>query len=93
MRVLDPLGELAQAPQSKVLHELASLENQRIGFVWGQHAASVKFWPVFEEIAEQSFKPSSVHKLYKDSTWNPATDEQVERFSQEIDIALIGVGA
>jgi hypothetical protein len=92
MKVLDPLGEIAQAPPSAALREFDSFEQRRVGFIWGQHASSVKFWPVFEELAIASYQPSSVQRLYKSSTWNPASDEEVARIAPEIDFALIGVG-
>ena len=92
MKVLDPLGEIAEAPKSRALRQLDSIEQQRIGFIWGQHASTVKFWPVFEDVAIETFKPSSIQRLYKSSTWNPASDEEVAKIAQDIDFALIGVG-
>ncbi len=93
MKVLDPLGEMAQAPRGRTMRELESLEHQRVGLIWGQHAASVKFWPVFEDVALETFRPSAVYRHYKSSSWNPAAPEDVAKIAQEIDFALIGVGA
>ena len=92
MKVLDPLGDIAQAPERLALRELDSFEQRRVGFIWGQHASTVKFWPVFEDLALETFKPTAVQRLYKSSTWNPASDEEVARLAPEIDFALIGVG-
>lgn len=61
--------------------------------LWGRHAASMKFWPVFEEVVEAKFKPSETVRLYKSGTWNPATLPEVEKLAKKIDYALIEVGA
>jgi hypothetical protein len=53
----------------------------------------MKFWPAFEEAVVARFKPSETIRLYKKSTWNPATLPEVEKLATEIDYALIGVGA
>jgi hypothetical protein len=63
-----------------------------MGLLWSQHASSEKFWPVFERVAQMTFHPASVQRLYKESTWNVATPEQVEALAQEVDFVLVGVG-
>ena len=93
MRILDPVGELAKAPEGRPMRAVETLEGRRIGLLWSRHAASVKFWPVLETIAEAKFRPSAVHRLYKTSTWNPAPPEEVEEFARRVDYAVIGVGA
>ena len=93
MRILDPVGELAKAPEGRPLRKVEALEGRRIGLLWSKHAASVKFWPVLEEVLLERFKPAEVVRLYKQSTWNPAPQEDVEEFARKIDYAVIGVGA
>lgn len=93
MRILDPVGELAQAPEGRPMRTVETLEGRRLGLLWSKHAASVKFWPVLEEVLLERFKPVEVVRLYKKSTWNPAPPEEVEEFARKIDYAVIGVGA
>ena len=64
-----------------------------MGLLFSQHAASVKFWPVLERVAEARFRPSEVHRLYKSSTWNTAPPEQLEEFTGKVDYVLVGTGA
>ena len=47
LRVLDPLAEINKPADRKVFRSVESLHGKRIGLLWGRHAASVKFWPVF----------------------------------------------
>jgi hypothetical protein len=63
-----------------------------MGLLWSQHASSEKFWPVFEGVAEETLHPASVHRLYKDSTWNVAPPDQVSAMAGAVDFAFIGVG-
>ena len=93
LRVLDPMAEINKPPEGKPIRGIKSLEAKRVGLLWGRHAASMKFWPVFEEAVLAKFKPSETIRLYKKSTWNPATLPEVEKLATEIDYALIGVGA
>ena len=53
----------------------------------------MKFWPVFEAVAEGKFRPSEIHRLYKTSTWNVATPEEIDAFAPKVDYVLVGVGA
>jgi hypothetical protein len=92
LKVRDPLAEINRPPEGKRLRQLEVVSGTRMGLLWSQHASSEKFWPVFERIAQQQLRPSEVHRLYKDSTWNVATPQQVESFAQRIDFALVGVG-
>lgn len=93
MRVLDPVGALAKAPEGRPIRTVEALEGRRLGLLWSKHAASVKFWPVLEEVLVERFKPTEIVRLYKQSTWNPAPAEDVEEFARKIDWAVIGVGA
>ena len=93
LRVLDPMPEINKPPEAKPIRGIQSLEAKRVGLLWGRHAASIKFWPVFEEAVLAKFKPSETIRLYKKSTWNQATLPGVEELATEIDCALIGVGA
>ena len=93
LRVLDPMADINKPPEGKPMRGIESLEAKRVGLLWGRHAASMKFWPVFEAAIIAKFKPSQAIRLYKKGTWNPATLPEVEKLATEIDYALIGVGA
>ena len=92
LRVRDPLADIFSPPEGKHVRRLESLVGTRMGLLWSQHASSEKFWPVFESVAEQTLHPASVHRLYKDSTWNVATPAQVASMASDVDFAVVGVG-
>jgi len=92
LRVRDPLAAINRPPEGKRLRSLEVLQGTRMGLLWSQHASSEKFWPVFERIAQERLHPSDVRRLYKHSTWNVATPDQVAGLAMEIDFALVGVG-
>jgi hypothetical protein len=92
LRVLDPLAEINKPAGRKPMRRVQSLQGKRVGLLWGKHAASVKFWPVFEEVAIKKFSADPV-RLYKSSSWNPAPMPDLENLASKIDYALIGVGA
>lgn len=93
MKVFDPIGEINPAPQGKRRRSLETVVGRRVGFLWGRHAASVKFWPVLEDMIQTSFVPSEVYKVYKESTWNPVSADKLQDLASKIDYAIIGVGA
>ncbi len=93
LRVLNPLGEINKAPEGKPLRPLEALEGRRLGLLWSRHTASVNFWPALEEVVEARYRPSEIHRLYKRSTWNPATPAEIEEFARKVDFAVVGVGA
>ena len=93
IRVRSPLADIDQAPRGRPLRTLSALEGKRLGLLWSQHAASVKFWPVLEAVAEARFRPASVRRLYKTSTWNVAPPEEIAAFAPDVDYVLVGVGA
>jgi hypothetical protein len=92
LRVRDPLADINRPPEGKRLRRLEAVQGTRMGLLWSQHASSEKFWPVFERIAEHDLHPSEVHRLYKHSTWNVATADQVTALASKVDYALVGVG-
>lgn len=92
LRVRDPRAEINVPPEGKRLRRLETLTGARMGLVWSQHASSEKFWPVFERVVEAALHPSEVHRLYKDSTWNVATPQQVDELARTVDFVLVGVG-
>jgi len=92
LRVRDPRADIATPPEGKRVRRLEALQGTRMGLLWSQHASSEKFWPVFERVAQMTFHPSTVQRLYKDSTWNVATVEQIETLSKNVDFVLVGVG-
>lgn len=92
LTVLDPLAEIAPAPEGQALRPVDSLEGKRMGLLWSQHASSVKFWPVFERVVQEMFRPSSVHRLYKTSSWNVAPSEDIRALTRNVDFVFVGVG-
>jgi hypothetical protein len=92
IRVLDPIADINKPAERKPLKGIESLHGKRVGLLWGRHAASVKFWPVFEDIVLKKFSGEPV-RLYKKSSWNPAPAQDIEELAGKIDYAFIGVGA
>lgn len=92
IRVRNPLADIAPPQEGLELRRLQDLRGARLGLLWSQHASSAKFWPVFEQVAEEVFEPTEVHRLYKDSTWNVAPPEQVQDLASKVDYVLVGVG-
>lgn len=92
LRVLDPIADINKPAERKQMKGVESLYGKRVGLLWGGHAASVKFWPVFEEVVLKKFSGEAV-RLYKNSSWNPAPAKDLEELAGKIDYAFIGVGA
>ncbi len=92
IRVRSPLADINQAPPGKPVRALPALEGGRMGLLWSQHASSVKFWPVFERVAEARFHPSDVRRLYKTSTWNVAPPDDIRTLAEQVDYVFVGVG-
>jgi len=92
LRVLDPMADINKPAERKAMRGLESLHGKRIGLLWGGHAASVKFWPVFEKVALEKFRGEPI-RLYKNSSWNPAPLPDLQALASKIDFAFIGVGA
>lgn len=92
LRVRDPLADINKAATGKTFRALHSLEGKRMGLLWSQHASSVKFWPVLEKVAERRFRPSEVHRLYKQSTWNVVAPAELAEFVRKVDYVVVGVG-
>jgi hypothetical protein len=92
IRVRSPLADIDAAPAGKSIRALRSLEGGRLGFLWSQHASSVKFWPVFEKIVEARFRPSEIRRLYKTSTWNVAPPADIAELARRVDYVFVGVG-
>ena len=92
IRVLDPIADINKPAEGKPFRRVQSLRGKRVGMLWGRHAASMKFWPVFEEVVVGKFAGEAV-RLYKGSTWNPAPMRELEDLAGKIDYALVGVGA
>ena len=93
LRVRSPLADISTAPPGKPVRALPALERRRLGLLWSQHAATVKFWPVLEAVAAAKYRPVEVHRFYKTSTWNVATPDEITAFAPKVDYALVGVGA
>jgi len=99
--VLDPVG-IPQKNSRNAIQRVENLEGKRIGFVWGMHELSTKFWPVLEEEAIDAFKPAEVHRVHKNdktdgrakgNTWLPAPLPVIEEAASKVDYAVLGVGA
>lgn len=99
--VLDPVSGPAKGSR-KPMKRVERLEGKRIGFIWGIHELSTKFWPVFEEEVAAVYGPREILKLHKmddqgrspkGNTWNPAPPSVTEETVSKIDYAVIGVGA
>jgi hypothetical protein len=90
--VRDPRADINSPPEGRKIRTLEAIAGTRMGLLWSQHASSEKFWPVFEKVAEAKLHPSEIHRLYKVSTWNVATPEQIEEFVRKVDFVLVGVG-
>lgn len=92
IRLLDPTGKVAKVkPQEeKVLEVLAG---KRVGYVFNQHDSAQDFWKALEHEVGNRFRPSAMHRVYKDNTWAPAASAEVDKLVQEADYVLVGVGA
>jgi hypothetical protein len=84
--VLGPVG-IPQKSSRKALQRVENLEGRRLGFIWGMHELSTKFWPVLEEEVIDAFKPTEVHRVHKNdktdgrakgNTWLPAPQPVIE---------------
>lgn len=93
MKILDPVGDINFVAQTQERRDLDTTIGKRVGILWGQHAATAKFRPVFEEVAKDLYKPSEFHVLTKDSTWNPAEESQIQDLVEKVDFVIAGVGA
>ena len=92
MIVLDPVAETRATPKARPRHVLKTLRGKRVAIIWGQHVSSRNFWPALEKAIETIYEPTEIHRLYKASTWNPASPSQIEELANKIDYAVIGVG-
>jgi hypothetical protein len=92
IRVRSPLADINEAPPGNTVRALPALEGRRMGLLWSQHASSVKFWPVFEKIAEARFRPAEIRRLYKTSTWNVAPPDDIIELARNVDYVFVGVG-
>ena len=99
--VLDPVAGATKGGR-KPMTRVERLNGKRVGFIWGIHELSTKFWPVFEEEVVSTHEPREVHKIYKNhqgddrpkgNTWNPAPLAVAEETVAKIDYAVLGVGA
>ena len=99
--VLDPVG-IPQKGTRKPLRGVEDLGGKRIGFIWGMHELSTKFWPVLEEEIVGALKPREVHRVHKNdktdgrakgNTWIPAPLRVIEEAASKVDYAVLGVGA
>jgi len=99
--VLDPVG-VAQKSNRNAMQRVENIEGKRVGFIWGMHELSTKFWPVLEEEAIDAFKPTEVHRVHKNdktdgrakgNTWLPAPLPVIEDTASKVDYAVLGVGA
>jgi hypothetical protein len=98
---LSPEGSTAK-PNRKPLKTLESMQGRRVGFLWGMHDLSTKFWPAFEKEVVDLHSPREVHHHYKHdtgdgkfhgNTWIPSPISDIQEMATQIDCAITGVGA
>src|SRR6188474_323602 len=96
-----PEGQTAKQ-QKKPLKTIEDLEGRRVGFLWGMHSLSSKFWPALEKEVTELYGPREVHKHYKHdtgdgkfhgNTWIPSPISDIQEMAPKIDYAITGVGA
>ncbi len=98
---LSPEGSTA-ATQRKPLKTIETVEGQRVGFLWGMHDISTKFWPEMENAVTELYEPRDIQRHYKHdmgdgkfhgNTWIPSPISDIQEMAPKIDYAITGVGA
>jgi hypothetical protein len=98
---LSPEGSTASS-QREPLKTLEAIEGHRVGFLWGMHDISTKFWPEMEKAVTDMYGPREVHRHYKHdtgdgkfhgNTWIPSPISDIQEMAPKIDYAITGVGA
>ena len=79
--VLDPVG-IPQKSSRNAIQRIENLEGKRIGFIWGMHELSIKFWPVLEEEAVTALREIAAGKVHYDRTSNEAVQEYIEELNK-----------
>ena len=64
--VLDPVG-IPQKSSRKAMERVETLDGKRIGFIWGTHELSTKFWPVLEEEQKGDHDKEKIPLSYTES--------------------------
>lgn len=90
--LLDPTGAVATT-ERRTERKLDGLIGKKVGYIFNQHASALGFWKALEQAVEAKFKPSAVHRVYKENTWAPAPTTAVDRLTEETDYVLVGLGA
>ena len=93
MRVLDPLADINKPAERKPLKGIETMHGKRVGLLWGRHAASVKFWPVLEEVVLKKFLRVSRCGSTRTAAGIPRPTKDIEDFAGKVDYAFVGVGA
>ena len=97
----DPVATTAESSR-KPIRRVDRLQGKRVGFLWGMHELSTKFWPVFEEEVVSLYEPREVQKVRKNdmvdgkahgNTWTPAPLSDIQEMAAKVDYAVLGVGA
>jgi len=92
IQMLNPTGTVMKARVASV-RGLESLSGKRVGYLFNQHGTATAFWKTLEQGVEKTFHPAAVCRLYKENTWAPAAQSDVDRLVRDTDYALVGVGA
>ena len=92
IQLLDPTGVIAKS-QRTAETVLKSLNGLNAGFIFNSHASGLAFWKGLEEEVERRFKPAAMHRIYKENTWAPAPNAEVDKLIGETDYVLVGLGA
>jgi len=88
----DPVGDV-QIPEASPDQYLESLKGKRVGYVFNQHSTGLLFWKHLEQEVKARLAPSGEAKIYKDNTWRPAPQAEMDALLKKIDYALVGIGA
>lgn len=92
MRLIDPTGVLVSM-QREGREPLRELKGKRAGFIFNQHATARAFWGALEREVEKDHAPLAIDRVYKDNTWAPASQPEIDRLMEETDYVLVGLGA
>ncbi len=88
----DPTGDTVKT-QSAHERILENHVGKRVGFIFNMHTSAIAFWQTLESEVDRLFKPVAMQRIYKENTWAPAADSEVDRLVRETDYILVGVGA
>lgn len=92
VQIMNPTGSVKTTRLPKQ-PGLDAVEGKKVGYLFNRHGTALAFWTILEQTLETKLSPSAVHRVYKENTWAPAPEADVDRLVRETDYALVGVGA